>query len=288
MPHNEAVPDSSSSDAAIDAAARCLYRTPPDEFMSARARLADQARKDGNSAAAAKIGALRKPTTAAWIVNLLAAENEAAADRLVELGEQLRAAQDGLDSARLRELSGQRRRLVAELARDAFARAGRRDPAAGLRDEVMETLDAAIADPDVAQRLGVLQRAEKWSGFGFAPTGSPGLTLVRGGRGAPAPTPARSAPPKPSAAERRKQLRALAAARDAFTAADTAHDDAQAAELGLSQRVRRLTSRLADLQHELDEAREELEAARADVASARTRRRQARSALDRAEREAPG
>jgi hypothetical protein len=285
MHHNEAVPDSSSTDAAVDEAMRSLYRMPPDEFMSARARLADQARQDGNSAAASKIGALRKPTTAAWIVNLLAAEDDAAANRLGELGEELRDAQEALDSARLRELSGQRRRLVAALARDAFTHAGRREPAAGLRDEVMETLDAAVADPDVARRLGVLQRAEKWSGFGFAPTGSPELTLVRGGRGSPPAAPGKSTPPKPSAAERRKQQRALAAARDAFAAADSAHDDAQAAELGLSQRVRRLTSRLADLQHELDEAREELEAARAEVTSARSRRREARSALDRAERE---
>jgi hypothetical protein len=265
---------------------RILYRLPPDEFMSARAEVADQARSDGSSDASARIRSLRKPTVPAWIVNVLAADNPAAIDRLVELGDELRTAQDALDPARLRDLSVQRRQLVAELSRDAFALAERRDPSTTLRDEVTGTLDAAIADPDVASRLGILQRAERWSGFGFAATGSPGLTLLRGGRDLePAPARKKSAP-KPSLADRRKRKRAVAAAREAFAAADAAHHDAQAAETGLSQRIRRITSKLSGLQRDLEDAREALEAARGDVTAARARRREARSALDRAERDA--
>jgi hypothetical protein len=288
MHHNDRVPDPNRTDTATEDAQRRLYCVPPDEFMAARADLAARARADGEPALAARIAALRKPTTAAWIVNAFATGDASVVERLVALGAELRAAQDGLDPARMRELSGDRRRLVAELARAAFRAAGRPDPAIGLRDEVTETLDAAVADPGVARRLGLLQRAEKWSGFGFAPTGGPGLTLVRGGRDSKRPA-ARTVPaPKPSAGERRKHQRAVAAARESFAAADTAHDDAQATEQGLAQRVRTLSARLSDLQHELDDAREQLEAARAEVTAARGRRREARSALDRAERDAPG
>ena len=40
------------------------------------------------------------------------------------------------------------------------------NPTAALRDDVTDTLQAAIADPDVAARLGRLEKAERWSGFG--------------------------------------------------------------------------------------------------------------------------
>ena len=42
-------------------------------------------------------------------------------------------------------------------------------PPAALREEVTATLDAAIADPEVAANLGTLVRAAHWAGFGLAP-----------------------------------------------------------------------------------------------------------------------
>jgi hypothetical protein len=38
-------------------------------------------------------------------------------------------------------------------------------PSAALRDDVADTLQAAIADPNVTARLGRLTKAERWSGF---------------------------------------------------------------------------------------------------------------------------
>ena len=67
---------------------------------------------------------MRKPTVAAWIVNALALDRPAVVDELADLGARLRDAQDALDAARLRELTTERRRLVAALSQDAFA-AGR-------------------------------------------------------------------------------------------------------------------------------------------------------------------
>ncbi len=42
-------------------------------------------------------------------------------------------------------------------------------PPAALREEVMATFDAALADPDIAASLGTLVRAAHWAGFGLAP-----------------------------------------------------------------------------------------------------------------------
>jgi len=273
-------------------AVRELYAVPPDEFMVKRSELAARAREAGDAAAAATIGKLRKPTVAAWLVNALVLSDPSVVDRLAELGDRLRDAQGRLDTGRLRQLSAERREVVDRLTAQAFRRNSRAQPPAALRDEVTGTFDAAIADPEVASRLGRLQRAEHWSGFGFLPTdGAPDLTLVRGGK------PERSKPaagtsaqkaqaPKRTAAEQRRLANAVEKSRAAFEAADAAADEARAAEQELSQEVHRLTKRLAKLQGELHAARARLEQARKDATTARTQRRQAQSALDKAERAA--
>lgn len=281
MHHNDRVPDSPDP---LDAAARELYALAPDDFLARRAELADHAKKAGGAATAQAIGKLRKPTVAAWVVNALALQDPSVAERLCELGDRLRAAQDALDARRLRELSTERRSLVAELTTGAFRLAGRKQPPAALRDEVTGTFDAAIADAEVAGRLGRLVRAEQWSGFGFLPTGGPELTLVRGGRDA---EPAKKkAKPRVDAAERRRRQKDLSKARDAFDAATKAYEQAHDTEAELTQEVKRLTRKLAKLQDRLDEARGELEDVRRETAQSRGARREARSALDRAEREA--
>jgi hypothetical protein len=271
---------------AVAEAAREVYAVAPDDFLGKRAEVAQRVRASGNSSAAAQIEKLRKPTVAAWIVNVLVLEDPAVVDQLTDLGGRLRDAQDALDADRMRELTSERRTLVGKLTKEAFRRAGRAQPPAGLRDEVSGTFEAAIADPDLAGRLGRLQRSEQWSGFGFAPTGAPELTLVQGGRDRAPERPRRPEKPKRSAAEKRRQERALAAAQQEFEEADAAFDEARNTEQQLGQEIKRLTKKLAKLQDQLDTARSEVERARNDVSGARTRRREARSALDRAERAA--
>jgi hypothetical protein len=272
----------------VEEAARTLYAVAPDDFMARRAQLSAEAREAGDGDTARAIDRLRKPTLAAWIVNALVFDDPSVVDRLSDIGGRLRSAQDALDAATLRDLSTERRALVASLTKEAFQLAERADPGAGLRDEVSGTFDAAIAEPEVAERLGRLQRSEQWSGFGFGPSGAPELTLVRGGRGNDAGTAKQTKPtePKRSAVDKRRLSRALSAARDAFEAADSAFDEARSNEQELSQEVRRLTKKLAKLQSQLDTTRAELEAARKSVTSTRGERREARSAFDRAQREA--
>jgi predicted nucleic acid-binding Zn-ribbon protein len=264
---------------------RELYSVAPEQFVYKRSELADRARKNGDGALATAIDKLRKPTVGAWIVNAMVHHDPSIVESLTDLGDRMRTAQDKLDAGELRELSGERRKLIDKLTADAFKHADRKDPPAALRDEVNGTFDAAIADEDVAARLGRLQRAEQSYGFGFLPTGSPKLTVVRGSK-EDKPAPKKSpAKPKVSAAEKRKRERALKTARDAFAKAEQALDDANQAERALNDQVRQLTKRIAKMQGQLDDARAELEQARKDAAAARAERRQARTALDRVERE---
>jgi hypothetical protein len=267
---------------------RELYSVSPEQFLDKRSELVEDARSNGDGAAAAAIGKLRKPTVAAWIVNAKVHDDPSIVDELVDLGARMRAAQEALNATTLRELTAERRKLIDKVTADAFRLAERKDPPAALRDEVNGTFDAAIADDDVATRLGRLQRAEQSYGFGFLPTGAPQLTVVRGGKETKRPAEKAPAKPKISAAEKRKRERAVQTARDAFTKAEQAFDEANQNERALGEQVRQLTKRLAKLQNQLDGARADLEEARTDVTNARVARREARSALDRAEREAGG
>lgn len=143
-----------------------LYGVDPAEFTELRKELVAEAKKRGDRDAARTVGAARRPTTAAWVVNALVRADGTATSRLAEIGQHLRAAHAAMDGAKIRELSGAQRKLVDELVRTGFAAADVSRPSAALRDDVVGTLQAAVADPDVAARLGRLEKAERWSGFG--------------------------------------------------------------------------------------------------------------------------
>jgi len=157
-----------------------LYGLDPDEFMQRRTSLAADARTT-DKAAAKDIAALRKPTRSAYALNRLVRADPDAAQRLADLGDELRAAQDALDGARMRELSTLRRGMVEELADQAFEVIAQRSPPPALREEVVSTMNAAVADEGVAQQLGTgtLLRSTRWDGFGFA--SPPELSVVRPG-----------------------------------------------------------------------------------------------------------
>ncbi len=105
----------------LDEVADELYAVPPDEFVAVRRQRQDDARAAGDRTLARGIGALPKPTTAAWVCNLLVREQRAQIEGLVELGGLLREAQENLDGEELRALDVQRRRLIAALARQRRA-----------------------------------------------------------------------------------------------------------------------------------------------------------------------
>lgn len=187
-----------------------LYRTPPDRFVAARDAAVAQARQAGDPRTAREIARLRRPTVAAWLVNLLALDRPELVADLVQLADALRTAQRELRGPRLRELSAQRRAvvgaLVAEVRRLAADVEGA--PSSGKLPlaEVEATLNAALSDVQVAEqvRSGRLLRATHYAGFGEVPR--PQLRLVTGERsrrqrhrpGNSPPSGVRCAPSRPS------------------------------------------------------------------------------------------
>ena len=172
MPDDPGPPaDRLASDDRLAAAVAELYGTPPEEFTGRRGELAAAARDGGDRAAARAIGALRRPTRAAWVVNRLARADPDAPPRLAEMAAALRAAQQAGQGRRLRELSAERDALIDGLTSQALAAAEVTDSPASLRLEVTQTLTAAMADPGVATDFaaGTLTRAVQWSGFGVLP-----------------------------------------------------------------------------------------------------------------------
>lgn len=96
-----------------------LYAVPPEEFIELRKARQDEAKADGDKALAKEIGALPKPSAAAWACNLLVREQRAETEGLVELGDLLREAQENLAGEQLRALDVQRRQLLTALTRQA-------------------------------------------------------------------------------------------------------------------------------------------------------------------------
>lgn len=156
-----------------------LYEAPPDGFVAARSAAIDEARKSGDRETAKRLAALKKPTVAAWVVNLLALRRPDLIEELVELSAALREAQRGLQGDQLRELTAQRRQVVSALVAAARQLAQAEDPGLKLPlAEVEATLSAALAEPQVAAqvRTGRLIRAASYAGFGEVPR--PRLRLV--------------------------------------------------------------------------------------------------------------
>jgi hypothetical protein len=139
----------------LDTVSDELYALPRDEFVAARDERAREARSDGDRKLATEIGRLRKPSTAAWLANLLAREQPAEIDGLVELGDALRRAHSELDGEALRRLSGQRHELVAALAGQArrLGRSAGQPVSEGVSRELEDTFTAALGDPDAARAL---------------------------------------------------------------------------------------------------------------------------------------
>jgi len=147
-----------------------LYGSSPEDFVERRTERVAQARQAGDRVAAKQISQLRRPTRTAWMVNLLARANPAEITQLLDLGRALQDAQQRAAGDDLRRLSKSRRSAVDALTKQAadLARAAGHAPTEGTVQEVGQTLQAALADPviaDLVQR-GRLTQAASYGGFG--------------------------------------------------------------------------------------------------------------------------
>ncbi|GAA3738614.1 hypothetical protein [Micromonospora maritima] len=247
---------------------RRLYATPPDRFVAARDAAVAEARQAGDPRTAREIGRLRRPTVAAWLVNLLAIRRPELVADLTQLAEALRAAQRDLRGGTLRELSAQRRAVVGALVAEVrrLAAAEPAAPPAGKLPlgEVEATLNAALSDTEVAEqvRAGRLLRASHYAGFGEVPR--PQLRLVTGGEEEPAvPDRTGTSGVPDRAAERADARRAR---------------DERAARAERAKRRRAAT-------REMEKARADLDRAEAELSTADTAERDGAATLDRIETE---
>ncbi|WP_312167218.1 transposase [Microbacterium sp.] len=237
-----------------------LYAGPLDEFIPARnARARESASLD--PALAARIRELRKPSVAAWVVNVFAVERSAQLDEALQLAEQLRDAQEDLDAKALSQLGRDRRALTAQLASLAsdLAEARGERVTAATRESVQQTLSAAFFDADAAAAVssGRLVRALEPRG-----TFAESMESIVGG-GAPLSTaPAEKPIDEVNARRRRRDAERLV--REAEQTRDRAARGATAAARALQEAeadAKALASRAAELENELAATRRDMERA---------------------------
>jgi len=248
-----------------------LYGLLPEEFMAARTAAVAAARDSGDRALAKALQALRRPTVAAWSVNLLVRERRELVDQVVGLGESLRQAQAMLRGDALRDLTRQRRQLVAAVTQEVRSLAtaeGQKLSDAAVR-QVEETLQAAMADARAAEavRSGLLAQSLASTGLeslaevlavppdviedaadAETESGKPSLTVIRDETRA-----VREADERVEAAGA-----AVRAASKAHAQATKKRKKVQAKVLQLEARVEELRTQLADAELEAETAVERL------------------------------
>lgn len=252
----------------LAAAADRLYAGRPEGFVAARGELAGAAREQGRRELARDIGRLRRPTTAAWLVNLLAT-TPGALEPLTELGDGLRGAQSRLDTDAMRSLSARRPTVLAELLDEAAGLGGDGSAlSASTREQVLATLTAALADPAAEQAVtsGRLVTALSYAGFGEVEIGdavAPSLRVV-----------AEDGPPSAPGAHAPKA--------SAMRPEDDPEPQPAADDEADRRRAEERQRRRSEAEQALTEAEQRLEVAEASLAQARARRAEARRAVERA------
>src|SRR5688500_13432912 len=122
-----------------------LYGLTLPEFTPTRDTRAKEL-KGSDAQLAARVKALRKPSTAAWVVNLLVRQETDQVAQVLAVGTALREAQASLAGEELRALTRQRRQLTAAVttrARALAAENGQKVTSA-VSDQVEATLTAAM------------------------------------------------------------------------------------------------------------------------------------------------
>lgn len=292
---------SEEPDATGDQVIDRLFALPLDEFVAARNAAAKQATAGGDAVGAARLSALTKPTVAAWVVNQVARARPEEVGSLVALGDDLRAATEARDRARLTELDRDRRRQVDALVGDVSAAGEVRGRA--VSGEVLrrlgETLTAAVMDRDAGAlvQAGRLTQALQYVGFGIVDESGESADVVslsaereaRRGAGTrpraaeqqaeevPSPVPEHSGSDT-DLADAEREVAAAAAEIDRLEgrrhqAADVVREASDAvgpldARLStLDEQIARLTAERDDTLAALDEARSALAAAEEDLAA---------------------
>ncbi len=246
-----------------------LYVLPLEEFTAARNAAAKEATRHGDRQLGTALRKLPKPSTAAWLVNVLVTHRRGEVEQVLELGASLRQAQAGTDRAQLQALGQQRQRLLAAVARQSLEAAAElgADVGAAALTGVEQTLRAALADEGAAAAVltGRLVRTLEASGWDpvdlddavagpfTSPDDDAAEPDTEGG------TDGAGHPEKSPAGQRREAEARLATARDA-------HADAQKTASDLRQQTRQLAARREETAASVTALEQRLEALRSEAA----------------------
>ncbi|WP_410568067.1 hypothetical protein [Amycolatopsis sp. cmx-4-61] len=270
----------------FDTVAGELYGGDLAEFVSARNKAAKAAKAEGDAELAKRIQQLRKPTTAAAIVNGLGRDDSEQLRELAELGAELRDAHTRLAGDELRALTRRRGELVRRILHELPSMSDT------VSREVEATLEAVAADPDTAAlalagRLTSMAHQDTDQWFSLAASVPP----VTGKR--PEKLVDKAEPAKPKRDHRREEedrkraraererLRKEAAERDRDRAA--AERDLVRTERAAEQakaRVDDLRERLAEAEERAERETAEFEKAKAAFEEADAAATAARKAAD--------
>ncbi len=250
---------------------------------------------------AGPVKALKKPSVAAWVANMLVRHETEQVDQVLAVGAALRDAAASLDGKELRELTKQRRQLTAAVttrARGVASSLGAKVTPA-VADQVEATLTAAMLDADCAKALrsGLMVTALSSTGLGESAAGAAVALPEALGFAAssappvseePAARPKLEVVPDPDA-DAKKLAAAEAALEAAATAEEAArstydeHDatvtDLEARGMQLSAEIeehKRLIAELEETAEEVDEELDEAEEARTEARTALRKAEQAR------------
>ncbi|MBO9520293.1 MAG: hypothetical protein J7518_02045 [Nocardioidaceae bacterium] len=255
--------------------ADALYALTAAEFTSARDAAAKAA---ADKDLAKQIKALRKPSVAAWAVNLLVRRESEQIDQVLELAAGLRAAAESLDGEELRTLTKQRRQLTAALTTTARSLAREHDVklTEATADQVEGMLTAAMLDPVAADvvRSGLVVTA--FTSTGVSELDVPSVCAVPEALGHRASALAEPEPPGPpkltvvsDEAVRRAEARervheatlTRAAAEEEAEQIAARIENLRARRLQLGGEIDELRRRLASLEDQVDEVDEDLDEA---------------------------
>ncbi|MCC9206352.1 hypothetical protein [Arthrobacter sp. zg-Y769] len=269
----------------LGAAVAGLYALLPSEFTAARNSRAADAARAGDKELAKRIKALPKPSTAAWLVNLLADRRREDLEQVLELGAALREAQEDLDQKQLRRLSTERQRLLRAIVREARSLAAELDHpvSESLAAEAEQTLWAAMTDPSAADAVASGQLVRSLAASGWEEVDLDGAVADpdsvphgAGGRSGTRPLSGRGAAGQDkdagqdTAAVRRRQAEAQRAVRKAQAELEEAANGERQAQEALDaaqQQVDESAGRRDELTDEIDELRERIRQLEREVAA---------------------
>jgi hypothetical protein len=242
-----------------------LYAAPLDQFVKVRNEIVGRLKKDGDEAAAARVGALKKPSVSAWTVNQLARSGSLDLQRLIKAGEALEQAQrramSGEDSTGFEEARRDEAAAIS-LLRSA-AKEVLRAASPAVLDRIVSTLRAGVATPEGRALLKQGRLTEDLEPMGFGSfAGLPSTAAPK------TPSPPKSASSKHQEKVESLRKRLLKAEADATAREIEASDleeEARAAEVvarkagkaaeaarkkaeSAAAEAQRLTAELADLE----------------------------------------